>query len=250
MNLYVCIKQVPDDQEKVTLTADGSAEVSSITPVVNAFDTYSLEMAARFKEASEGEITVVTIGGSETVPSLRSCLAVGADHALRIDGAPGLSTYEKACAMAEALADKPFDIIMCGRESTDMISGQFGVALAEIMGLSVITDVIALEKKADGSVAVHQETELGYKEFEINSKCVLTVSTPDYQPRYPSMKSKIAARKMPVDEQACAAATMPDPVKKALFTPDVRSGGIKIKENDSTAAVEKAAALLKEQGLI
>ena len=82
MELLVCIKQVPDDSVSVGLNADGTPKLDEITPVVNAFDTYALEMAARFKEAHGGSVTVLTVGGEGAVPALRSCLAVGADRSL------------------------------------------------------------------------------------------------------------------------------------------------------------------------
>ena len=81
MEILVCVKQVPDDSVEVHLTAEGKPDLANITPVVNAFDTYALEMAARLKEAGEGEITVLCIGGEEARNSLKNCLAVGADHA-------------------------------------------------------------------------------------------------------------------------------------------------------------------------
>ena len=84
MELLVCIKQVPDDSVSVGLNADGTPKLDEITPVVNAFDTYALEMAARFKEAHGGSVTVLTVGGEGAVPALRSCLAVGADRACRL----------------------------------------------------------------------------------------------------------------------------------------------------------------------
>ena len=81
MEILVCIKQVPDDSVEVHLTEEGKPDLANITPVVNAFDTYALEMAARLKEAGEGEITALCIGGEEARNSLKNCLAVGADHA-------------------------------------------------------------------------------------------------------------------------------------------------------------------------
>ena len=84
MELLVCIKQVPDDSVSVGLNADGTPKLDEITPVVNAFDTYALEMAARFKEAHGGSVTVLTVGGGGAGPALRSCLAVGAERACRL----------------------------------------------------------------------------------------------------------------------------------------------------------------------
>ena len=83
MNILVCIKQVPDDSVEVSVGADGKPAIDGITPVVNAFDTYSLEMAARLKESlNDGsEITALCVGPESAKNSLKNCLAVGADYA-------------------------------------------------------------------------------------------------------------------------------------------------------------------------
>ena len=86
MNILVCIKEVPDDSVAVSVK-DGKADISGITPVVNAFDTYSLEMAVRLKEKEEGQVVVASIGNEDVKNSLKNCLAVGADKAY-------LSKYE------------------------------------------------------------------------------------------------------------------------------------------------------------
>lgn len=84
MNILVCIKQVPDDSVEIHLNAEGTPDLANVTPVVNAFDTYALEMAARLKESSEGEVTVVCVGEDSAKNSLKNCLAVGADHAFLV----------------------------------------------------------------------------------------------------------------------------------------------------------------------
>ena len=97
MELLVCIKQVPDDSVTVTLDpATGGPQLKDITPVVNAFDTYALEMATRFKEANGGSVTVVTIGDEAALtPSLRSCLSVGAEHAYVAVSYTHLDVYKR-----------------------------------------------------------------------------------------------------------------------------------------------------------
>ena len=82
MEILVCIKQVPDDSVEISLNSStGKPNFDGVTPIVNAFDTYALEMAARLKEKVDGEITVVSIGDESVKNSLKNCLAVGADKA-------------------------------------------------------------------------------------------------------------------------------------------------------------------------
>ena len=88
MEILVCIKQVPDDSVEIKLNRDtNKPAIENVTPVVNAFDTYALEMAARFKEANGGEITVISIGSEKAKDSLKNCLAVGANKAFLVSDA-------------------------------------------------------------------------------------------------------------------------------------------------------------------
>ena len=97
MELLVCIKQVPDDSVEIHLNAEGTPDLANVTPVVNAFDTYALEMAARLKESSEGEVTVVCVGEDSAKNSLKNCLAVGADHAFLVSDEAMAITGQVLC---------------------------------------------------------------------------------------------------------------------------------------------------------
>ncbi|MDD3346199.1 electron transfer flavoprotein subunit beta/FixA family protein [Oscillibacter sp.] len=261
MELLVCIKQVPDDTVNVTMGADGAPKLDDIAPVVNAFDTYALEMAARFKEANGGSVTVLTIGGEGAVPALRSCLSVGADRACRVEEASVCDPQGTAYLLSQAskkAGEQPFDVIFCGSESTDAASGQVGAQLAETLGLPVITNVLALEPK-DGGISAKQETEDGYRVVEAACPCVVTIVKPDYEPRYPSIKSKMAARKMPVavltaaDAQADASKFGPEAAKvqrAAISAPPQRQSGVKIQEKEAAEAVRRAMEIMVGQKLI
>ncbi|MDU6032085.1 MAG: electron transfer flavoprotein subunit beta, partial [Peptoniphilus harei] len=134
MNILVFIKEVPDDSVAVSVQGDRAA-ISDITPVVNAFDTYSLEMAVRLKEANEeSQVVVVSIGNEEVKNSLKNCLAVGADKAYLVKN----DDYRKldAKAITEILMGAKekleaelgaFDVICFGKETTDAEASQVGV---------------------------------------------------------------------------------------------------------------------------
>ena len=144
MNILVCIKQVPDDSVEIHLNADGAPDLANVTPVVNAFDTYALEMAARLKESSEGEVTVVCVGEDSAKNSLKNCLAVGADHAFLVSDdafkdsdTTGIANILKnVVAKLEADNGQKFDLIFTGKEATDAALGQGGLMLAEELGTS------------------------------------------------------------------------------------------------------------------
>lgn len=251
MEIMVCVKQVPDDSVSIKLGADGQPELAGVTPVANAFDTYALEMATRFKEANGGSVTVVSAGDIAAVtPTLRSCLAVGADSAYCVNVTEGCMNSQLAAASKEI---GNFDIILVGSESTDKSSMEAGARIANRAGLPLVCNVLAIEA-SDGGLTVKQETEDGYRIVEVPMPCVLTIVKPDYEPRYPSIKTKMAARKMPVNEVPPAdvgpgcGCRKTDHVK--YDAPPKREGGLKIEESDPQAAVAKALEMLAERKLV
>ena len=135
MEILVCLKQVPDDSVELHLKP-GTQEVNleGVTPVVNAFDTYALEMATRLKEAVGGSITAITIGPEGAKDAVKTCLAVGANQGCLITDPSfeGADTLGKSKILAAAIrkleadAGKSFDLIFCGREATDKAEGQVG----------------------------------------------------------------------------------------------------------------------------
>ena len=258
MELLVCIKQVPDDSVAVTLDANGAPKTADIAAVVNAFDTYALEMATRCKEAHGGTVTVLTIAGEEVVPSLRSCLAVGADTAVMVNETAECDAHGVAHLLAQASKKGAYDVIFVGSESTDASSAQVGAMLAEELNVPVITNVLAVEP-VEGGVELKQETEEGYRVVTASTPCVVTIVKPEYEPRYPSIKSKMAARKMPVaaltaaDVEADAAKFGPEGAKIeriAISAPAKREAGVKIQEKEAAVAVSRAIEMMAGQKLI
>ena len=248
MELLVCFKQVPDDSVTVTLDAGGAPKLDGITPVVNAFDTYALEMATRFKEANGGSVSVLTVGDlKENEKSIRSCLSVGASTAYAV-AAPNA---DPACALACGIpAAGTYDVIFCGSESTDFSGSQTGIRLAAALGLPVVTNVLELTP-AEGGLSVKQETEEGYRTITVPTPCVLTVVKPAYEPRYPTMKSKMAARKIPINQLAVEAPAASDAAKCVkISAPAQRQAGVKIQEKEAADAVAKAMGMLIDRKLV
>lgn len=262
MEILVCIKQVPDDSAEIRLAPDGTPKLDGVAQVVNAFDTYALEMATRLKEAVGGEITVVSIGKESARDALKNCLAVGASHAyLLTDPAfEGSDSLGKARIIAGAKAKleetsgKPFDVIFCGLEATDKATGQTGVQLAEVLCLPLITNLTDISY-TDGVVTAKQETDFGYNLIDAAAPCVVTVNTPAYTPRYPTIKSKLAAKKMPIDplsleEIALAKDSVGAEAARTrtvrFVEPAQKVAGIKIQEETCEDSARKAVAMMVE----
>lgn len=248
MNILVCIKQVPDtteiriDPEKHTLIRDG------VPSIVNPFDGYALECAARIKDKDpDTKITVVSMGPPQAIAALKECLSVGGDKAYLVSarefgGSDTLATsYILSCAVKklEELEGK-FDIIFCGKQAIDGDTAQVGPEIAEHLDYPQVTYALEAFDEGNGSLKVKKETEDGCEMIAIKTPCVITVTKPAWDPRYPSIKSKMAANRKEIptlgvddlttiDRERIGLKGSPTKVKKT-FTPPVKSGGIKIQE--------------------
>ncbi|MDR3258597.1 MAG: electron transfer flavoprotein subunit beta/FixA family protein [Fusobacteriaceae bacterium] len=268
MEILICIKQVPDDSIEVKVDKVTNLPIiDAIDKTVNAFDTYALEMAARFKEANGGEITALSIGKDSAKDALRSCLSVGANKAflVRDDVFNDSDAIETSYILAKAIAyleeknGKKYDIIFCGKETTDSTAGQVGCQLAEQLDRGLITNIIEINPAAAGISAKH-ETEEGYIVIESVLPAVVTITKPNYDPRYPTIKNKMAARKMAIDEIKAADLKDIDNSKigesgvyvKTLkyYEPPKRQAGIKIKEEKCEESTLKAIAMMVEAKVI
>ena len=256
MNILVFIKEVPDDSVAVSVK-DNKADIENITPVVNAFDTYSLEMAVRLKEANEdSQVVVVSIGNEEVKNSLKNCLAVGADKAYLVKN----DDYKKldAKAITEILMGAKekleaelgaFDVICFGKETTDAEASQVGVYFANKSDLGVVTSVIAMERDGDKLVS-KQEIDGGYREVETKLPSVVTIAKPDYEPRYPTIKSKMAARRQKIEDFEVETTSSPILEEIKDLEPKKREAGVKIQEEEVEDTVAKAISLMVEQKVL
>lgn len=264
MEILVLIKQVPDDSVDIKLdAATGKAKLDGVSPVTNAFDTYALEMATRYKEANGGNITVASIGDDAVVSSLKECLAVGGDKAFLVSDPSfaDLDTTAKAYVLSkvveklEAENGAKFDIVFCGREATDFANGAVAIQLASELGVGCMTEVIAVDP-ADAGVTVKQQTDTGYNVIALATPCVVAIQKPDYDPRFPTIKNKMKARKatvptitaadLGVDADKVAAVT-----KKVLGfrEPPKRQAGVKLvpsKDEPIADIVVKAVGMMAD----
>jgi len=191
MNIIVCIKRVPEtaDADVIIDKSGKDIEKSGLVFDLNEWDTYAIEEAILLKEKTGGTVTVISMGGEESNESLRKCLAMGADDAVRLTdpafgGSDGFAT---AKVLAEAIRKIPYDLVFTGVQAEDDGFGQVGVALAEILGIPHVSLVNSLEVQ-DKKVQVHRELEGGLEEvLEVDLPAVLTIQTGINQPRYVSI---------------------------------------------------------------
>jgi electron transfer flavoprotein beta subunit len=146
MKILVCLGNVPDTTTKVRF-GDGTAlDKSGVQWIINPWDELALTRAMELKEDAGNavsSVTVVTVGGKETEPTIRKALAIGADDAIRIDAEP-LDAYSAAAQISEVIKDKGFDVILCGTESSDYNGSMTGGMLAEFLGIPSVSAVSGL----------------------------------------------------------------------------------------------------------
>jgi electron transfer flavoprotein beta subunit len=191
MNIVVCIKRVPEtaDADVIIDKSGKDIEKSGLVFDLNEWDTYAIEEAILLKEKMGGTVTVISMGGEESNESLRKCLAMGADDAIRLtdpafSGSDGFAT---ARVLAETIRKIPYNLVFTGVQAEDDGYGQVGVALAEILGVPHVSLVTSLEVQ-EKMMKAYRELEGGLEEVvEVDLPAVVTIQTGINQPRYVSI---------------------------------------------------------------
>jgi electron transfer flavoprotein beta subunit len=202
MNIIVCVKQVIDPEAPPATfeisSTDNKAEMHGAHPVIDPYGEYAVEAALRLKEARGGKITIFTLGSGLLRDVVKKPLAMGADELVLLEDADfdGGDSYTNARALSMAIKKiGAFDVILCGREASDTNAGQTGPAIAEMLGISCITLARKIEA-VDGILRVERINSPGFDVVEVPVPVVVTVSNEIGQPRYPTIKGIMAAKKI------------------------------------------------------
>ena len=200
MNIVVCVKQVPDTwAERKLKQGDATLDRESVDGLINELDEYAIEEALQIKEAHGGEVTVVTMGPGKASESVRKALSMGADKAVHLvdDALAGSDALQTSYALAQVLQSIGFDLVVLGAESTDARMGAMAAMLAERLGVAQLS--LASKVEIDGShVRVNRQSEDGYWVVEADLPAVISVVEKINEPRYPSFKGIMAAKKKPM----------------------------------------------------
>jgi electron transfer flavoprotein beta subunit len=200
MKILVCMKEVPDTAatrriDPHTLRLDRSGE-----GVLNAFDTNALEEALTLKDAGEAEVVALSMGPPRAMESLRKALAMGADRALLVtnDALAGSDLVATSRALAKAIEHEGPDLVLFGQQAGDSDGAVLWAAVADRLRLPLISQAASLELVA-GNAKAKRQTEHGYDVIEAPLPCVVAVSDAINEPRYPSLKGIMGAKKKPQD---------------------------------------------------
>src|SRR5579862_3711239 len=200
MNIVVCVKQVPDTEvERSLRPADGTLDRASLDGLINELDEYAIEEGLKIAEAHGGEVTILSMGPDKAAESVRKALSMGADKAVHVldGGLAGSDALGTSLALAEALKATGFDLVIFGSESTDARTGVVPAMVAERLGVPQLT----LASKVDisgSSVSVRRVSDDGYAVVTGSLPAVVSVVEKINEPRYPTFKGIMAAKKKPV----------------------------------------------------
>lgn len=261
MKIAVCVKQVPDSWAEKKMVG-GVLDRESVDAVLNDLDEYAVEEALRIAEAHGGNeeggantVTVISMGPERASEAVRKALSMGANDALLItDGAlAGSDALATSAVLAKAISDGGFDLVICGTESTDARMSVVPAMLAQRLGWAQLTFASKVTvDPASSSVSITRVTEAGVDEMSASFPAVVSVVEKINEPRYPSFKGIMAAKKKTIDVKDCAALGVSaqsawSQVAEATPRPP-RAAGVKV--TDEGAAAEQLVNFLAERKLI
>lgn len=261
LRILVCVKQVPDVDQMRMDPETGNLIRAGVPAILNPLDANALSAALWVKENYGGEITLITMGPPSAEAVLRECLAVGADRAILLT--------DRAFGNADTLATSYsivngariggfYDLIFCGTESLDGATGQMGAQLAERFRAAQITNCLKIKSVDAESETLIAERQLdsGVEELSVTMPCLLTMVKTNYPARIPTLKGKLAARK--VDISIYTSKDIPNldygrigdpgsPTKvPRMFPPVMPEPGVILNEGSVEANVDRLLELIKD----
>lgn len=250
MNIIVCIKQVPEttdvkiDPNTNTLIREG------VSSIINPFDTYAIEEGIRLREKFGGKATVLTMGPPQAERALREAISIGMDEGILISDRAfaGSDTWATGYTLAKVIEKiGNFDIILCGKQASDGDTAQVGPGISTHLDIPQVTYVKRIEEIKENIARVERMIEEGFEIIEVPLPCLMTVVKEINEPRLPSLKGKMRAKKadiikwtakdLDVDSSKIGLDGSPTKVVK-IFTPPPRKGGEILKGEPEKIAAE------------
>ena len=198
MKILVCITQVPDTTSRITFTDnDTQLNKAGLTYITGPYDDYALARAVELKEANPGTtVTVLNVGEADTEPTIRKCLAIGADDAIRVNANP-TDAWFVATQIADVARQNAYDLILMGRESIDYNGGQVHGMVGELLGIPSLSPVMKLDV-AGNVVTASREIEGGKEHLQATLPLVCGCQEPIAEWKIPNMRGIMSARTKPL----------------------------------------------------
>ena len=255
MNIVVCIKQVPESTEVRVDPKTNALIREGVKSIVNPVDENAVEAALQLRDQHGGTVTVITMGPPQAEEALRHTLAMGADEAILLSdpasrGSDTLATSYVLAQMVRKIGD--VDLILCGKQAIDGDTGQVGPGLAERLGIPQVTFAIGLEV-TDGRLQARRVLDDFFEVLEVKLPAVVTVVKQINDPRHPSMKNVLRAKRAEIakwtladlaaDPKQSGFEGSPTQVLK-VWPPEKRSGGRRL-EGSAEEVVDELAETIK-----
>ncbi|MFH0910305.1 MAG: electron transfer flavoprotein subunit beta/FixA family protein [Planctomycetota bacterium] len=246
------MKQVPDTTEVRIHPETNTLVREGVTSIINPFDTYAIEEAVRLRERlGGGRVTVLSMGPPQAEASLRESLSVGADEGVLLSDRAfaGADTWATSYTLATALRGMKPDLILCGKQAIDGDTAQVGPGISVHLGIPQVCYVSKIREIGRERAVVECLLEEGHEVLEVGLPCVMTVVKEINEPRLPSLKGMIRAKKAAITvltaediraDARCIGLTGSPTQVRRIFSPPRRSAGEII---EGTSAPDKAARL-------
>jgi electron transfer flavoprotein beta subunit len=205
MNIAVCVKQIPDPAALYELDSENHWIVRPNDQVLDDTDRFGIEIGLQLAEASEGTVTLYSMGPSGSLQGIRQALAMGADKAVLIDdetlkGSDALTTSR---ILSAAIEREGFDLVIAGMESTDGYTGTVPQMMSEILDVPCLSFARKVDVE-DGTVTIERQTASGYEVVSASLPALLAVTAGVVEPRYPTFKGIMQAKSKPVETLTAA----------------------------------------------
>lgn len=249
MKVIVLVKQVPDTETKIKL-ADKSINEAGIKWIISPYDEFAIEEGIKIREKQGGEVIAVSVGPDRVKDALKTAYAMGVDKAVQIN-VPEYNTFDSMLTselIANFAKEEKADLIIAGRQSIDTDSSQVAVQVAERLGIPHV--ILALKLELDGSILkANREVEGGTADIECSLPAVVTAQKGLNEPRYPSLKGIMAAKKKPIASKS--AADLGNPASSievvSLEPPPPRVEGRTLEADDAKGFAEQLVKALRDE---
>ena len=263
MKICVLVKEVPDAAVEKRIDPGTKRLDRSGEKNLNPFDTHAIEAAMQIKEGGAvpvEEVVAVTMGPESAVRALHKAVSLGADRSVQLtdDALAGSDVCASGYALAKVLENESPDLVLLGQQSDDGECYTMGAVVADHLQMPSLTQVIKIDVE-DGKLRCERQAEYGYDTVEVELPAVISVGDAINEPRYPSLKAIMGAKKKPLDTKATGDVGIEadrvgedgskTPVLE-LNPPPAKEKGEIIEDEDTNETVEKIVAWLDERKLI
>jgi electron transfer flavoprotein beta subunit len=261
LNIFVCVKQVPDTETKIKPNSDGSfIETTSIKWIMNPYDEFAVEEALKLKAAvSESTVTVLRVGATHDTEALRTAMAMGADDSFLVESDDNLDSYSIAKALKGAIekSGKTPDIIFAGKQAIDDDCLQVPQLLAQMLDLPSVSMVTGFEY-ADGNCTLKREIEGGAIEvYNVTGATMVACNKGLNTPRYASLPGIMKAKKKPLTNLTLADVGVTDDDRRIRYSnfelPPEKPPGKKFDATDEAqqaSIVKEVVSLLRTEAKV